>query len=67
MTQRPIVAVTYQLEWKYRLDSWDRFQVPLPFSACRLITGERIFVPENASDAELAAISARIAEALGGD
>jgi lysophospholipid acyltransferase (LPLAT)-like uncharacterized protein len=66
-TQRPIVAVTYQLKWKLLLNSWDRFHVPLPFSACHLITGVPIFVPENASDAELAAISARVAEALGGD
>ena len=66
-TRRPIVAVTYQLKWKCELDSWDRFHVPLPFSACRLITGEPIFVPENASDAELAAIGARVTEALGGD
>jgi hypothetical protein len=66
-TRRPIVAVTYQLKWKLLLNSWDRFYVPLPFSACRLVTGEPIFVPENASEAELTAISARIAEALGGD
>jgi len=66
-TQRPIVAVTYQLKWKQLLNSWDRFHFPLPFSTCRLITSEPIFVPENASDAELAAISARVAEALGGD
>jgi lysophospholipid acyltransferase (LPLAT)-like uncharacterized protein len=66
-TRRPIVAVTYQLKWKLLLKSWDRFHVPLPFSTCRLITGEPIFIPENASDTELAAISARIAEALGGD
>jgi lysophospholipid acyltransferase (LPLAT)-like uncharacterized protein len=66
-TGRPIVAVTYQLKWKRELDSWDRFHVPLPFSTCRLITGEPIFVPENASDAELAAIGARVTEALGGD
>ena len=66
-TQRPIVAVTYQLKWKRELKSWDRFHVPLPFSTCHLLTGEPIFVPENASDAELAAISARVTEALGGD
>ncbi len=66
-TQRPIVAVTYRLEWKRELDSWDRFHVPLPFSACRLITGDPIFVPEDASEAELAAIRARVTEALGGD
>jgi lysophospholipid acyltransferase (LPLAT)-like uncharacterized protein len=66
-TRRPIVAVTYQLKWKLLLNSWDRFHVPLPFSACHLITTEPIFVPENASVAELAAITARVAEALGGD
>jgi len=66
-TQRPIVAVTYDLKWKYQLKSWDRFHVPLPFSTCHLFTSEFIFVPENASDAELATISARVAEALGGD
>jgi lysophospholipid acyltransferase (LPLAT)-like uncharacterized protein len=66
-TQRPIVPVTYQLKWRRELRSWDRFHVPLPFSTCHLITGEPIFVPENASEAELAAISARVTEALGGD
>lgn len=66
-TQRPIVAVTYELKWKSRLRSWDGFHVPYPFSTCRLITGDPIAVPENASDAELAAITARVAEALGGD
>jgi len=66
-TRRPIVAVTYQLKWKYELKSWDRFHVPLPFSTCRLITGEPIFVPENASEVELAAINTQVAKALGGD
>jgi hypothetical protein len=67
MTGRPIVPVTYHLKWKCLLGSWDRFQVPLPFSACRLVTGEPIFVSENASETELSAISVRVAEALGGD
>jgi lysophospholipid acyltransferase (LPLAT)-like uncharacterized protein len=66
-TGRPIVAVTCKLKWKWVLKSWDRFQIPLPFSTCRLITGEAVLVSENASEAELAAIHARIAEALGGD
>ncbi|MCE0522999.1 MAG: lysophospholipid acyltransferase family protein [Methylacidiphilales bacterium] len=66
-TQRPIVPVTYDLKWKLRLKSWDRFLVPLPFSTCHLVTGDPILVPEDASEAELASINARIAEALGGD
>jgi len=66
-TQRPIVAVTYQLKCKFLLNSWDRFQVPLPFSACHLTTSEPILVPKHASEAELAEIGARVAKALGGD
>jgi lysophospholipid acyltransferase (LPLAT)-like uncharacterized protein len=66
-TQRPIVAVTYRLKWKHELKSWDRFHVPIPFSACHLITSEPIYVPENATEAELAELGARTAKALGGD
>jgi lysophospholipid acyltransferase (LPLAT)-like uncharacterized protein len=66
-TGRPIVAVTYRLAWKKELKSWDRFHVPIPFSICRLITSEPIFVPKDATDEELAAITARASEALGGD
>ncbi len=67
MTQRPIVGVTYYLGWKRELRSWDRFHVPLPFSTCHLVTSEQIFVPENATEAELGVIRARIFDALGGD
>jgi lysophospholipid acyltransferase (LPLAT)-like uncharacterized protein len=66
-TQRPIVTVTYELKWKRELKSWDRFHVPLPFSTCRLITGPPIYVPESATEKDLAEIGARTAQALGGD
>jgi len=66
-TGRPIVAVTYHLEWKYELKSWDRFQVPLPFSPCRLVTRGPIFVPEEATEEDFVAINAKVAEALGLD
>jgi len=66
-TGRPIVAVTYELKWRWELKSWDRFHLALPFSTCRLITSERIVVPENVTEAELATISGRVADALGGD
>jgi lysophospholipid acyltransferase (LPLAT)-like uncharacterized protein len=66
-TQRPIVTITYHLTWKTLLRSWDRFQIPIPFSTCRLITSEAIAVPKTASEAELAEITARILATLGGD
>jgi lysophospholipid acyltransferase (LPLAT)-like uncharacterized protein len=66
-TGRPIITITTNLQWKKVLRSWDRFQVPLPFSRCELIAGEPIFVPEGASEAELEQISRRVAESLGAD
>jgi lysophospholipid acyltransferase (LPLAT)-like uncharacterized protein len=66
-TNRPIVAVTYQLKWKKLLKSWDRFHVPIPFSRCHLVTSERILIPRHASEEEMAAIVVRVSNALGGD
>jgi lysophospholipid acyltransferase (LPLAT)-like uncharacterized protein len=66
-TGRPIVTVTYHLGWKIELKSWDRFQVPLPFSTCRLLTRGPIPVPEKATEEELVAINAKVAEALESD
>ena len=31
--------------WKIRLKSWDRFQIPLPFSRCEMNAAKPIFVP----------------------
>jgi len=66
-TQRPIVTLTTILGWKITLKSWDRFQLPLPFSTCRLITEGPIVVPENATEEELTTIRIRVGEALGAD
>jgi lysophospholipid acyltransferase (LPLAT)-like uncharacterized protein len=66
-THRPIVAVTYRLTWKRELRSWDRFHIPLPFSACHLMTSEPILVPEGASEEQLETIAVRVEEGLGGD
>jgi len=66
-TQRPIVTLTTILGWKITLKSWDLFQIPIPFSSCRLITEGPIAVPENVTEAELAEIRTSVKEALGGD
>jgi lysophospholipid acyltransferase (LPLAT)-like uncharacterized protein len=66
-TGRPIVAVTYHLKWKKTLRSWDRFQVPLPFSRCQLVTETPITVPPTATESELATLGQQLAVALGGD
>jgi lysophospholipid acyltransferase (LPLAT)-like uncharacterized protein len=52
LTGLPIVPVSYSVNWKIRLKSWDRFQIPLPFSRCEMIYAKAIFVPREATDAE---------------
>ena len=48
----PIVPVSYHVNWKVRLNSWDRFQVPLPFARVEVRLGAPVRVPAAASDAE---------------
>jgi lysophospholipid acyltransferase (LPLAT)-like uncharacterized protein len=52
VTGLPIVPASYHLQWKIQLKSWDRFQIPLPFSRCEIIIGQVMRVPREASDAE---------------
>lgn len=51
ITGLPIVPFSYDLRWKIRIRSWDRFQVPLPFSRCDLRSGEPVRVPRDADAA----------------
>jgi lysophospholipid acyltransferase (LPLAT)-like uncharacterized protein len=51
-TGLPIVPASYHLTWKIRLNSWDRFQVPLPFARCEVTAGRVLRVPPEASAAE---------------
>ncbi len=67
VTGRPIVAVDYRVQWKVQLKSWDRFQVPVPFSTCTLRTSAFIFIPENATETELEESRVLLNKALGGD
>jgi hypothetical protein len=50
VTGSPIIPVTCNTQWKIRLKSWDRFQIPLPFSRCELILNEPILVPREAGE-----------------
>lgn len=47
-TGLPVVPVSYRLNWKYRLKSWDRFQIPLPLARVVVTLGEPLQVPRDA-------------------
>jgi lysophospholipid acyltransferase (LPLAT)-like uncharacterized protein len=51
ITGFPIIAVTCNMRRKICLKTWDRFQIPLPFSRCDLILNQPIFVPREADAA----------------
>jgi hypothetical protein len=51
-TGMPIIPYSCHLGWKIRVKSWDRFQIPLPFSRCAMTFDAPIRVPAGASAAE---------------
>ncbi len=48
VTGLPIVPVTWRSTWMIAPKSWDRFQVPVPFSRCEIIFNQPILVPRDA-------------------
>jgi len=66
LTGLPILPCSYRLNWKIRLKSWDRFQIPLPFARCDILTGELIRVPREASDDDRNRLRQQLHDALMG-
>jgi lysophospholipid acyltransferase (LPLAT)-like uncharacterized protein len=52
VTGRAIVPASYRLSRKWTLRSWDRFQIPLPFSTCSFIFDEPVSIPRDLSEEE---------------
>lgn len=66
MSGVPIVPLRIKYSCAYRVRSWDRFFIPMPFSRVELsTTAEPLCVPPDLSEEELAAWCARLEEALG--
>lgn len=51
VTGRLIVPVSLNASWHWSARSWDRFQVPLPFSRCEVWIGIPMGVPADCDDA----------------
>lgn len=54
-TGAPILPMTFGAQWKRVLASWDAFLLPLPFSRVVVVYGDPIYVPADASAADLEA------------
>ncbi|MGD0262058.1 MAG: lysophospholipid acyltransferase family protein [Verrucomicrobiota bacterium] len=64
VTGLPIIPASYHLSWKVQAKSWDRFQIPLPFSRCEVILEKPVRVPREASDAEREALRQQLEHTL---
>lgn len=45
----PVIPACFSLGWKIQLKSWDRFQLPIPFSSITVRTGEPVRIPREAT------------------
>lgn len=64
LTGLPIMPVSYRLGWKFTLRSWDRFQVPLPFSRLDVTLGEPLRISTHADAAERERVRAELERRL---
>ena len=56
LTGRPVVPASYFVKWKIRMKSWDRFQIPLPFTRAVMKFGQPLLIPREASESEREAL-----------
>jgi len=52
LTGLPILPVGVHIVWKRQFHSWDRFQLPMPLSRCRVHMGPLIRVPPQIGEEE---------------
>jgi lysophospholipid acyltransferase (LPLAT)-like uncharacterized protein len=56
----PILPVSTCVNWKFCLRSWDRFQIPLPFSRCEVRIGKPILVGREVTDSQRAELKQQL-------
>lgn len=64
VTGLAIIPASYQLRWKVTLKSWDRFQIPLPFTRCDAVIAEPVEVPRDLTDEERERVRQQIERTL---
>jgi lysophospholipid acyltransferase (LPLAT)-like uncharacterized protein len=64
VTGLPIIPASYYLGWKVQAKSWDRLQIPLPFSVCEVMIGKPVRIPREASDEERETLRQQLEQTL---
>jgi lysophospholipid acyltransferase (LPLAT)-like uncharacterized protein len=60
----PIIPISCHLNWKVQAGTWDRFQIPLPFTRCEIAAGKPIRVARDTSDPEREALRQQLEQTL---
>lgn len=63
-TGNPIVPFIVETASEYRLKSWDRMSIPIPFSRAKVMATDPIYVSADADEAEIERKLAELQEAL---
>lgn len=66
MTQAPLVPLAFAAQKYWKLNSWDRFLIPKPFTKVQIIVGEPIHVAKGLSKDELEMIRSQAESAMQG-
>ena len=64
VTGLPIYAFSFHASWKICPKTWDRFQIPLPFSRCQMNVTGPFRVPREATDEQREAIRQQLEQKL---
>lgn len=64
ITGLPIIPFSCHLGWKFHFNSWDKFQIPLPFSSCEMVFGKPIRVPREATDGQRSSLRQQLESTL---
>lgn len=65
-TGNPIVPFTIEVPKRWQINSWDRLQIPKPFSTARVFIAKPIYVSDDADDDELERKRLELQHALDG-
>jgi lysophospholipid acyltransferase (LPLAT)-like uncharacterized protein len=52
-TGNPVMPFSVEIKNRWTLDSWDKLQIPKPFSRARVFIAEPVYVAKDADDAEI--------------
>lgn len=63
-TGRPILPIGFAARRALRLNSWDRFMIPAPFTKLHVVYGDPVYVPDDATDEDLAFVSESVGASL---